>query len=113
MRNSRVSNLPLAAGFALALAGCAQSTRWNGGDACTQLAKNRTEIQDLEARIADLQGPAAPGDEEARLAEVRRLEERKRDLQRSSASLQGSCAPPEGMVPDQVERQRERRPGAF
>ncbi|HLP40009.1 MAG TPA: hypothetical protein VK465_00760, partial [Fibrobacteria bacterium] len=45
-----------------ALLGCAETTRWQGGDACTQISKNAEEIRDLEDRITRLQADGSSAD---------------------------------------------------
>jgi|GEM_PF-6046599 len=79
------------------LTACAQSAGWKGGDACTQIGKNREEISLLENQIAALRakadGEGEAEEDEAREMQIQGLEDKKKDLQFSSESLQPQCTP--------------------
>ncbi len=92
---------------------CAQSAGWSGGDSCSQIRKNREEIELIENQMAALSDKNQVGVDEVRDRQIQDLEEKKRDLQFSSESLKSKCTvnpnSPRNENPDQkFERELNR-----
>ncbi len=78
---------------ALFFPGCAQTTYWKDGDACSQIVENRKEMEDIDARLDRLNADTASQTKSSRESQILALQNKKRDLGLSSERLAPNCKP--------------------